>query len=144
MRSAALLAAVLACAAPAAAADLPATTTSTYSIVRARFVPQETLVTPDGPDPYIGVKVRGAVQIRRVLSGKPEHKAFSAELWLPKMSGPLDVYLLLETEPEGAPQIAAWSLARSGFCIDPETALDGPTEDIIRLRKEYPCKRRSQ
>ena len=142
MRLAALLVAILAAAAPAAAADLPATTTATYTIVRARFAPQETLVTPDGPDPYIGVKVRGAVQIRRVLSGKPDRKRFSAELWLPKMSGPLDVYLLLETEPEGAPQIAAWSLTRNGFCIEADQVVDGPVKTILRLRHAHPCRRR--
>jgi hypothetical protein len=142
MRLAALLAAILAVAAPAAAADLPATTTSTYTIVRARFVPQETLVTPDGPDPYIGVKVRGAVQVRRVLSGKPDRKAFSAELWLPKVSGPLDVYLLLEKEPEGAPQIAAWSLTRAGFCIEADQVVDGPVKTILRLRHKHPCRRK--
>lgn len=144
MRILAALFAVLTVAASAAAADAPNSNKTTYVIVRARFVPQEVLLNPEGPDPYIGVKVKGDVEVTRILSGKPEHKAFSAELWLPKMSGPLDVYLLLETEPEGAPQIAAWSPARAGFCIEPETALDGPTADIIRLRKEYPCVRRSR
>ena len=142
MRLAALLAAVLAVAAPAAAADLPATASATYTIVRARFVPQETLVNPDGPDPYIGVKVKGAVQVRRVLSGKPDSKRFSAELWLPKMSGPLDVYLLLEKEPEGAPQIAAWSLTRNGFCIEADQVVDGPVKTILRLRHKHPCRQR--
>jgi hypothetical protein len=125
-----------------AAADVSGGTQTTYTIVRARFVPQETLVNPDGPDPYIGVKVRGAVQVRRALSGKPERKAFSAELWLPKMSGPLDVYLLLEKEPEGAPQIAAWSLTRTGFCIEADQVVDGPVKTILRLRHRHPCRRK--
>ena len=142
MRILASLFLLLAVTASAAAADAPAGIATTYAIVRARFVPKEPLVNPEGPDVYIGVKVKGEVQVTQILSGKPDTGRFSAELWLPKKSAALDVFLLVEKQPEGAPQIAAWSMARAGFCILPEQALDGPTADIARLRKEYPCKRR--
>ena len=141
MRILAALLAVLAVAGSAAAAgDVPDSSKPDYFIVRARFVPKEVLLNPQGPDPYIGVKVKGDVEVRGVLAGKPAAMRFSSNLWLPKMAVPLDVYLLVETEPEGAPEIAAWSLTRLGFCILPEQALDGPVDDIARLRSLYPCK----
>jgi len=123
----------------AAAEDVPGYK-STYAIVRARFVPKETLPTPDGPDPYVGVHVRGEVQVARVLAGKPDSKTLTTELWLPKMGGPIDVYLLLEKRFEGDTEIAGWAPVAKGFCIEPEQAPDTTPDDILHFRKLYPCK----
>ena len=125
--------------APAAAEDVPGYQTS-YAIVRARFVPKEALPMPDGPDPYVGVHVRGEVRVTRVLAGKPDAKTLTTELWLPKMGAPLDVFLLLEKRWEGATVIAGWSPAAKGFCVEPEQAPDTTPDDILRVRKLYPCK----
>jgi hypothetical protein len=143
MRFLAALLALIAATLPAAAESVPDSSKSTFFIVRARFAPKEALPAPDGPDPYIGVKVKGDVAVARALSGKLKNKKFTAELWLPKMSGPLDVYLLLEQGWEGAPQIAAWSPVRDGFCITPDQAPDGPARDIARLHRRHPCIRRN-
>ena len=142
MRLPAVLLALLALTAPASAAA-PDIAKPRYAIVRARFTPKQTLPDPGGPDPYIGIKVKGDVMVARTLSGRLAHKRFAAELWLPKMSGPLDLYLLLETAWEGSPEIYAFSPVRDGFCIRPEQALDGPVKDVMRLRRQHPCKRKS-
>jgi hypothetical protein len=124
---------------PAAAEDVPGYQ-STYAIVRARFVPKEALPMPDGPDPYVGVHVRGEIRVTRVLAGKPDATTLTTELWLPKMGGPLDVFLLLEKRWEGATVIAGWSPAAKGFCVEPEQAPDTTPDDILHVRKLYPCK----
>ena len=134
-----LLALTILAAAPAGAEDVPGYKSS-YAIVRARFVPKEALPAPDGPDPFMGVHVRGEVQVGRVLAGKPDAKLLTTELWLPKMGGPLDVYLLLEKRWEGATVIAGWNPADKGFCIEPEQAPDAAPDDILHFRKLYPCK----
>ncbi|HXC53718.1 MAG TPA: hypothetical protein VNU97_00330 [Rhizomicrobium sp.] len=142
MRLLAALFALLAAAAAARAADVPDSAKSTYFIVRARFVPKEALPNPDGPDPYIGVKVKGDVAVTAVLAGQPSARHFTAELWLPRLSGRRDLYLLLEQAWEGAPEIAAWSPVGDGFCIAPDQALDGPVAEIVRLRLRHPCRRK--
>jgi len=142
MRLLAALLALVAATLPAAAASVPDSAKSIYTIVRARFAPQEALPAPDGPDPYIGVKVKGDVTVARALSGKLQDKHFTAELWLPKMSGPFTAYLLLEKVWEGVPQIAAWSPVRDGFCITPDQSPDGPVKAIARLHRRHPCIRK--
>jgi len=135
-----LLALTILAATPAAAEDVPGYK-PTYAIVRARFVPKEALPALGGPDTYVGVHVRGEVQVTTVLAGKLDRKALTSELWLPKMEGPLDVYLLLETQWENDIEIAGWSRVQNGFCIEPQQALDTEPGDILRLRQQYPCKR---